>query len=242
MEENNLWNKLKNVFRFKYETNDTHHIIRILFIKITIKKNKYNKIYIICKNGIKKEVKQNYIKGMRINFVGNKNTCTFYEPLQKFRNCQLTLINGCDVTIEELQNKNIPITGINNLRIRAIKSTIQIGKNLYIGNGSDIYLYENSYFKIGDNCMISEFLRVRGGDGHKIYNNQTKEIVQQCPHIEIGNHVWIGQNVTLLKNAKIAANSIVGTFSIVTKVFNKENVILAGNPAKIVKENVNWEK
>lgn len=237
-----MYKNLKNIFQFKYETNETHNIMKFLFIKIAIKKNKYNKIYIICKNGTKKEVKQGYIKGMRINFVGNKNNCTFYEPLQKFKNCKLTLVSGCDVTFGELQNKNIPITGINGLNLCARKSTIKIGKNLYLGHGSDIYLCDNSYFKIGDDCMISEFLRVRGGDGHKIYDNRTKELLQKNPHIEIGNHVWIGQNVTFLKNAKIGANSIIGTFSIVTKVFDRENVILAGNPAKIVKENINWEK
>lgn len=35
-------------------------------------------------------------------------------------------------------------------------------------------------------------------------------------------------------------NSIVGACSVITKQFEEENVILAGNPAKIVKQNVKW--
>ena len=46
----------------------------------------------------------------------------------------------------------------------------------------------------------------------------------------------------LLKQAQIANNSIVGIRSIVTKKFEKTNVVLAGNPAKVVKTGVNWDR
>ena len=58
--------------------------------------------------------------------------------------------------------------------------------------------------------------------------------------IEIGNHVWIGKDVKIGKNTKISNDSIIGWASVVTKKFNESNVVLAGNPAKIVKKDVNW--
>ena len=58
--------------------------------------------------------------------------------------------------------------------------------------------------------------------------------------IEIGNHVWIGKDVKINKSTKISDDSIIGWGSIVTKKFNEPNVVLAGNPAKIVKRAINW--
>lgn len=49
-------------------------------------------------------------------------------------------------------------------------------------------------------------------------------------------------DVKIGKNTKIPDNSIVGWGSIVTKVFNEPNIILAGIPAKIVKRGINWDR
>jgi len=53
--------------------------------------------------------------------------------------------------------------------------------------------------------------------------------------IIIGNNVWIGANVTILKGVKVGDNSIIGAGSVVVKNIPK-NCIVAGNPAKIIKE------
>ena len=58
--------------------------------------------------------------------------------------------------------------------------------------------------------------------------------------IYIGNHVWIGAWARLCKDVYIPDGCIIGMGSIVTKKFTKKNSIIAGNPAKVVKEDVNW--
>ncbi len=60
--------------------------------------------------------------------------------------------------------------------------------------------------------------------------------------IEIGRHVWIGRDVKVGKNVRIADNSIVGWGSIVTRRFDEPNVIIAGNPAKVIKRGINWDR
>ena len=60
--------------------------------------------------------------------------------------------------------------------------------------------------------------------------------------IIIGDRVWIGTQATILKNAQIANDTIIGARSVVTKKFDKSNIAIAGNPAKIIKENVAWKK
>ncbi|MBD3750809.1 MAG: hypothetical protein IE931_15140 [Sphingobacteriales bacterium] len=56
----------------------------------------------------------------------------------------------------------------------------------------------------------------------------------------IGQHVWIADNVTVLKGVSIGKSSVIGINSTVTKNVS-DNMIAVGNPAKIVKENINWE-
>lgn len=69
-----------------------------------------------------------------------------------------------------------------------------------------------------------------------------REPINFAQSIEIGKHVWVGKDVKIGKNTKIPDNSIVGWGSIVTKVFNEPNIILAGIPAKIVKRGINWDR
>lgn len=72
--------------------------------------------------------------------------------------------------------------------------------------------------------------------------NLKGEPINFAQSIEIGKHVWVGKDVKIGKNTKIPDNSIVGWGSIVTKVFNEPNIILAGIPAKIVKRGINWDR
>ena len=49
------------------------------------------------------------------------------------------------------------------------------------------------------------------------------------------------RDVKIFKDVSIADNTVVANGSVVTKSFDKENVLLGGCPAKILKENINWE-
>lgn len=107
--------------------------------------------------------------------------------------------------------------------------------------GARIYLQDdNSSVKIGRDCMFSWGIDVWCTDVHTITGLEGNAL-NYGKSIEIGNHVWVGKDVKIGKNTKISDNSIVGWASIVTKKFEESNVILAGNPAKIVKRDINWD-
>ena len=65
-----------------------------------------------------------------------------------------------------------------------------------------------------------------------------KSKVAKADPIIIGDNVWLGANVVILPSVKLGNNIVVGAGSVVTKSF-PDNVIIAGNPAKILKENNN---
>lgn len=52
----------------------------------------------------------------------------------------------------------------------------------------------------------------------------------------IGDNCWIGMNAVILPGVKLGNNTIVGAGSIVTKSFEEGNCVIAGNPAKKIKD------
>lgn len=54
--------------------------------------------------------------------------------------------------------------------------------------------------------------------------------------ITIGHDVWIGANACILKGAHIGSGCVIATGSVVTAGHYAERSLLAGNPAKVIKE------
>lgn len=52
----------------------------------------------------------------------------------------------------------------------------------------------------------------------------------------IGENCWIGMNSVILPGVELGEHTIVGAGSVVTKSFPQGNCIIAGNPAKIIRE------
>lgn len=116
---------------------------------------------------------------------------------------------------------------------------IDIGDNI-IFCGARLFLQDdNSSISIGDECMFSWGIDVWCTDVHTITDINGNPL-NFGKSIEIGRHVWVGKDVKIGKNTKISDDSIVGWASVVTKKFDDKNVIIAGNPAKIVKKDINW--
>ena len=156
---------------------------------------------------------------IRLNICGNNNTVIINN------------IYECPMLEIDVGNT----IGVNN-------SSVIIGKNLISVDCKILAYQDNTPIKIGDNCMISENVIIRGGEKpHRIFNTITHEYSELTDGICIGNHVWIGENAYINKKVKIANNSVVAANSCVTKQFFDENVLIAGVPAIIHSRNINWE-
>ena len=113
-----------------------------------------------------------------------------------------------------------------------------VGENFAV-SGNTRFICSNK-IEIGDNVQFSWDSVVMDSDAHKILylNKDTKEIDED---ISIGNKVWIAAKVTMLKGTKIGDNCIVGIGSLTNKDYNYNNMIIAGAPAKPIKEIKAWE-
>lgn len=106
----------------------------------------------------------------------------------------------------------------------------KIGKNVFIN--SCCRFQDNGGIEIGDNTMIGPNVTIVTLN-HDI-NPETRVNATPKP-VKIKNNVWIGADCTILPGVTIGNNSIIGAGSVVTKSI-PDNVVVAGNPAKIIKE------
>ena len=117
------------------------------------------------------------------------------------------------------------------------KAFLSIGDNTYIT--SDTHIESVNTIKIGNDCAISWGVTIIDDDHHTIkYDSKLKN--KTTGSVLIGNKVWIGCNVTILKNTIIGNNCVIAAGSVVKGQF-PDNVLIGGNPARIIKENVSWE-
>lgn len=111
-----------------------------------------------------------------------------------------------------------------------------LGDNIHVGNsfyaGYNCTILDMAEVKIGDNCLIGPNVGLYTA-GHSIEPEGRNQGGYAIP-ITIGNDVWIGGSSVVLAGVTIGDNSIVAAGSVVTKDV-PANVIVAGNPAKVLK-------
>jgi acetyltransferase-like isoleucine patch superfamily enzyme len=103
----------------------------------------------------------------------------------------------------------------------------------YIANDATISCFK--YIEIGEGVFISDRVTIRDSDNHQLVGDH----VPTQPII-IGNHVWIGMNVTILKGVKIGNGAVLAAGCVVTKDI-PDYALVAGIPARIIRENVEWK-
>ncbi len=178
-----------------------------------------------------------------------------FSILQKFRNKikiqsstvlkidKSVKIVHCKIEIKGKNNKLIIEEGvtIRNTQIEILGegSSIYIGKTCIVGHDCYLSAKEGKTLIIKDNCMLSRNVKIMTSDGHPIYQNGC--VINQAKDVRINNNVWLADNVTVLKGVTIGSNCIVGINSTLTHSI-KSHTVAVGNPAKVVKEDISWEK
>lgn len=118
---------------------------------------------------------------------------------------------------------------------------VKIGLNSQINACDKVVI--GAYTAIATNVIIADnnnhpvspsyrkFMRENGDDESRLWKHSA-----HAPVI-IGQNCWIGRNVSIMKGVTIGDNSIIAANAVVTKSV-PANCIAAGNPAKVVKTNI----
>lgn len=123
--------------------------------------------------------------------------------------------------------------GLNSALTLEESAILEIGNNSYIGAQAHIRIAKR--VKIGNNTAISWKVTIMDSDFHNFSINNIEQV--KTDEVIIGNNVWIGNNVLILKGVEIGDDAIIGAGSVVTKDV-EANTAVAGNPIRVIKNNV----
>ena len=112
------------------------------------------------------------------------------------------------------------------------RAVITVGSHSYL-NGVRVSCSER--VEIGAWCIFAD-ARITDNDAHSVNPNRwdVGETVETAPVI-IGDNVWVCLAAIILKGVRIGDNSVVGAGAVVTQDV-PPNCVVAGNPARVVKE------
>lgn len=110
---------------------------------------------------------------------------------------------------------------------------ITIGDNSYIGDRTEIHA--GLLVEIGSGCDISWDCNILDRDYHKLCSD--KEV---CKPVKICDNVWIGCGATVLKGVTVGEGAVIAAGAVVTKDVPPRTLV-AGNPAKVIKEDIYWK-
>lgn len=127
----------------------------------------------------------------------------------------------------------------------------QDGSEISIGNGTTLHgreegaihmaADEGSRITIGEDCMLAHSIQIRSTDSHSIVDLNGKRL-NPAKDVKIGNHCWIGLRCIILKGTEVAHNCVVAAGAVCSKKYPDSNCVLAGNPAKVVKREIDWDR
>lgn len=120
------------------------------------------------------------------------------------------------------------------LRTLSKNASLRIGSDTGISGAT---ICAATSVSIGKGCLIGANVTIMDTDFHPIYSltrryDKTNIVTSK---VEIKDNVFIGYNAIILKGVTIGKNSVVAAGSVVVNSI-PENVIVGGNPARIIKK------
>jgi serine O-acetyltransferase len=153
-----------------------------------------------------------------INFLSPNYIWKFQKVLRKveyYLNCKNKGISKIYIYYLKYKLKNV-----------SMKLGFSIPPNVF-GPGLAIVHYGtiviNSAVRIGENCRIHACVNIGASGGS-----------YEAP--QIGNNVYIAPGAKIYGNIRIANNIAIGANATVGKSFEEDSILIAGNPAKKIKE------
>ena len=111
------------------------------------------------------------------------------------------------------------------------------GSNIFIGENFfanfNLTILDEAEVRFGDNCFIGPNVSIYTAC-HPLDQERRNKALEWAEPVIIGDNVWIGGSVTIVPGVRIGNNVVIGAGSVVTKSF-PDNVVIAGNPARIIK-------
>lgn len=113
-------------------------------------------------------------------------------------------------------------------------ATLTVGNGTFFNDGSSVMCC--SEITIGPGCAISWGVRILDTDVHQLVRDGAAS-----PHapVHIGKDCWIGAGALILKGTKLGDGSVVAAGAVVASEVPSKSLV-AGIPARVIRENIAW--
>jgi len=149
-----------------------------------------------------------------------------------------------DISKLDLANNSFLSVAMNLFLGPGVRIDLGVNAHLSFGAGTelanDVTVICKKEMLFGSDCIIAAGTIIRDTDAHVIHydgrtgSNMTERIV-------IGDHVWIGNRALILKGVTIGDGAVIAAGAVVTKNVPAFS-LAAGNPARIIREGIRWER
>jgi len=163
------------------------------------------------------------------------------------------LIKGREQARRQARIYNQTLETENNKRTKLIKEFFgSTGENVFLepnfrcDYGYNIFVGDNFYanfdcvildvceVRIGNHCMLAPGVHIYTAT-HPLNPTERNSGKEYGKPVTIGDNVWIGGRAVINPGVKIGDNAVIASGAVVTKDV-PDNVVVGGNPAKIIKQ------
>lgn len=109
---------------------------------------------------------------------------------------------------------------------------IHVGENFFAN--FDCVFLDVCEIRIGDNCFIAPGVHIYTAT-HPVNAQERITGIEYGKPVNIGNNVWVGGRAVINPGVSIGNNVVVASGTVVTKDV-PDNVVIGGNPARILKK------
>lgn len=191
-------------------------------------------------------------------------TWQMYRRVRKPRSSSIRVLNRSNIkmaktaTIDMAENSSFEINRQDYIKTDE-RSTLYVGDNATLKiNGrftmhghASIMVYKDAILEIGDNTYLnggriecSTDIRIGSNcaiaDGVRILDNSWHTAANPKQSVYVGDNVWIAGGAMVLPGVSIGKGAIIASGAVVTKDV-PARCMVAGVPARVIKENVEWK-
>ncbi len=188
-------------------------------------------------------------------YYSSKYNCKF----ECYRNTKIAISKDAIINIKGVFKLGAKENPKSNLETRLSiegKGKIEVNGDFLFGAGSDIRVYDNANLilnggycngfvqiictdkvEIGNDVAIARDVIIRDTDSHEIISKNHRVTAP----VVIGNHVWIGTRAIIMKGVRVGDGAVIAAGAVVTKDVPSKTIV-AGVPAKVIRENIEWKK
>ena len=114
---------------------------------------------------------------------------------------------------------------------------MEVGEAFFCNCDSSFYCTQ--HISIGPEALLGWNVNMNTTNGHRVFDKGVERSMEG--DILIGRHVWIGSWANIAKSTSVADGCIVAQNSLVSGGHDTPNTLIAGMPAKDIKNNYSWK-